>query len=293
VSWTNQTAANHRNKVWIFVDFQPVISPTQKGAWQPATITGTVQKTAGTISEQSNRGFFLEGTATNFSSTVTVQLSNTGTQFNWCVYSSDYPPNAASYNGGTYTLKGTKPFVINGTSVNGNEFTGVINSMTDATGCPGGVGRDVEHDGGTCAPGLTAVGNYCRDLVADGAFPYVGCGFEMKQNTYVIYSDFSGCPTGWSIATYSQLICQAKSDAVAMNKFRELAGFVANNKTTTCYRCYNHAIVSGTCLYLVRFADTLLNSVWYWLDRSVGLSTYYGGSYSDCATNYYKTYCIR
>ena len=55
VSWTNQSTANHRNKVWIFVDSQPVISPTQKGNWQPATITGTVQKTAGTVSEQSIR----------------------------------------------------------------------------------------------------------------------------------------------------------------------------------------------------------------------------------------------
>ncbi|MDR0581602.1 MAG: hypothetical protein LBG31_01430, partial [Prevotellaceae bacterium] len=40
VSWTNQSTDNHRNKVWLFVDFQPVISPTQKGNWQPATITG-------------------------------------------------------------------------------------------------------------------------------------------------------------------------------------------------------------------------------------------------------------
>ena len=93
VSWTNQSTDNHRNKVWIFVDFQSVISPTQKGNWQPATITETVQKTAGTVSEQSNRGFFLEGTTTNFSSTVTVQLSNTNASFNWCAYGSDYPPN--------------------------------------------------------------------------------------------------------------------------------------------------------------------------------------------------------
>jgi hypothetical protein len=73
VSWTNQSTDNHRNKVWLFVDFQPIISPTQKGNWQPATITGTVRKTAGTVSAQSNRGFFLEGTTTNFSSTVTIQ----------------------------------------------------------------------------------------------------------------------------------------------------------------------------------------------------------------------------
>jgi hypothetical protein len=143
VSWTAQTATNHRNKVWVFVDFQPVISSTQKGAWQPATITGTVQKTAGTISEQSNRGFFLEGTTTNFSSTVTVQLSNIGaTQFNWCAYGSDYPPNATITAAG-YQLKGAPPFSItynNGSSTITDDKTfslGCINTLTDATGCPG------------------------------------------------------------------------------------------------------------------------------------------------------------
>jgi hypothetical protein len=295
VSWTNQTAANHRNKVWVFVDFQPVISPTQKGAWQPATITGTVQKTAGTVSEQSNRGFFLEGTTTDFSSTVTVQLSNIGTtKFSWCAYGSDYPPNAASYSGGTYTLKGTQPFAINGTPVNSDKFTGVINSMTDATGCPGGVGRDVEHNGGICAPGLTAVGSYCRDLVADEAFSYVGCGFEMKQNTVTIHSDFSGCPTGWSLPTYKQIQCQANADPVSKNKFRQTPRVVSNNVTTTCYRCYNHVTLGGTCLYLISFNSTLeYPNVWVWLDTSIPMQTYYGGAYYDCADCCYYGFCIR
>ena len=147
VSWTNQTTANHRNKVWVFVDFQPVISLTQKGNWQPATITGTVQKTAGTVSEQSNRGFFLEGATTNFSSTVTVELSNTGTQFNWCAYASDCPPNVGDYNNGTYTLRGTPPFTLKDVSGTTQKVLGktIVQSsltitpitMTDATGCPG------------------------------------------------------------------------------------------------------------------------------------------------------------
>ncbi|MDR0582539.1 MAG: hypothetical protein LBG31_06220 [Prevotellaceae bacterium] len=160
VSWTNQSTDNHRNKVWIFVDFQPVISPTQKGNWQPATITGTVQKTAGTVSEQSNRGFFLEGTATNFSATVTVQLSNTGAQFNWCAYASDCPPNIGDYNNGTYTLRGTPPFTLKDASgvtqpvpdktIAQSALTITPVTMTDATGCPGYfckyIGRDLYID---------------------------------------------------------------------------------------------------------------------------------------------------
>jgi uncharacterized protein (TIGR02145 family) len=160
VSWTSQTTDIHRNKVWLFVDFQPVISPTQKGNWQPATITGTVQKTAGTVSEQSNRGFFLEGTTTDFSSTVTVQLSNTGTQFNWCAYASDCPPNIGDYNNGTYTLRGTPPFTLKDAAgatqtvpdktIAQSSLTVTPMTMTDATGCPGYfckyIGRDLYVD---------------------------------------------------------------------------------------------------------------------------------------------------
>ncbi|MDR0581399.1 MAG: hypothetical protein LBG31_00375 [Prevotellaceae bacterium] len=144
MSWTNQSTDSHRNKVWLFVDFQPVISPTQKGNWQPATITGTVQKTAGTVSEQSNRGFFLEGTTTNFSATVTVQLSNINDPFNWCAYASDYPPNV-TLDEGTYTFKGTTDFIVSShaqpvTTKTIARTSLTVNSsstFTDATGCPG------------------------------------------------------------------------------------------------------------------------------------------------------------
>jgi uncharacterized protein (TIGR02145 family) len=160
VDWTNQTTDIHRNKVWIFVDFQPVISPTQKGNWQPATITGTVQKTAGTVSEQSNRGFFLEGTITNFSAIVTVQLSNTGTQFSWCAYASDCPPNIGDYDNGTYTLRGTPPFTLKDASgvtqpvpnktIAQSALTITPITITDATGCQGYfckyLGRDLYID---------------------------------------------------------------------------------------------------------------------------------------------------
>jgi hypothetical protein len=309
VSWTSQTTANHRNKIWVFVDFQPVISPTQKGNWQPATVTGTVQKTAGTVSEQSNRGFFLEGTITNFSSTVTVTLSDVTGKFNWCAYGSDYPPNA-TMNNGTYTLKGTPPFIINTTiTENGKSYSGVcITSLTDKTGCPGIINNNfspgsistasysncvnvsgtattiatsptgsgnynyqwtVSFNNGTaatisgataatysppatatagtyrymrqvkdvlcntafansagtitrtvialstrdqtvgcgCASGLIAVGGYCRNLTADEASTYTGCGIEIKKRavhtTYTAYT----CPTGWRLPNETEVTC--------------------------------------------------------------------------------------
>jgi hypothetical protein len=169
VSWTSQTTANHRNKVWVFVDFQPVISPAQKGVWQPATITGTVQKTAGTVSGQSNRGFFLEGRTTNFSSTVTVRLSNISTtKFNWCAYGSDFPPNAVA-SGSGYTLKGTPPFILTTTTgtvaVNAKTFSGgTITALTDATGCPGVLcGKNGEAPGLLgCCNGMTNCSGTCK-----------------------------------------------------------------------------------------------------------------------------------
>jgi hypothetical protein len=219
VSWTNQSTANHRNKVWVFVDFQPVISPTQKGIWQPATITGTVQKTAGTVSEQSNRGFFLEGATTNFSSTVTVQLSNINTtQFNWCAYGSDYPPNIASVSGGTYTLKGTQSFILNGTTISGNKYSGIINSLTDPTGCPGCIAiRDFNFNSSNvkipCCPTLTAVGDYCRDLIADDASTYTLCNIEIKSTNQGNITSYGGenylCPAGWRYPNDAEGSCMS------------------------------------------------------------------------------------
>jgi hypothetical protein len=165
----------------------------------------------------------LQGNAsTNYSATLTVQLNITETKFNWCAYASDYPPNAASYNNGTYTLKGTRPFVINGATVDAKTYAGVINSMTDATGCPGGVGWDVVHNGGSCAPGLTAVGSYCRDLVADEAVKFAGCGYEMevkKSNIEgpVDWTTTYNCPAGWKPPTIVQYVCMWQNARATTN----------------------------------------------------------------------------
>jgi hypothetical protein len=218
VSWTSQTATNHRNKVWVFVDFQPVVSPTQKGSWQPATITtGTVQNIGGTVSEQSNRGFFLEGTTTNFASTITVSLSNVTGKFNWCAYATDYPPNIASVSSGTYTLKGTQSFILDGTTISGNKYSGSINSLTDPTGCPGCIAiRDFQFSSSSvnipCCPNLTAIGGYCRDLAADAA-TYTTCSGTQIEIKFIGYGTLSAttCPSGWRRPTVAEgkCICNA------------------------------------------------------------------------------------
>jgi hypothetical protein len=174
--------------------------------------------TASVSYDGSNRqGFWLQGNSGSYSATVTVQLNITETKFNWCAYVSDYPPNAASYRDGSYTFKGTKPFIVNGTSVNDNKYAVTkITSLTDATGCPGGVGRDVIHNGGTCTSGLTSIGSYCRDLQADDARKLLGCGAELEvKNSYIQGMFFSvaryGCPEGWRPGSYDEYKCMHKT----------------------------------------------------------------------------------
>ncbi|MDR0694605.1 MAG: hypothetical protein LBF81_04815, partial [Prevotellaceae bacterium] len=158
LSWKGRDAT-HRDEVWVFVDIQLVTGANTSGSWSPATLVPnatTVIARSGnqyssltyTVVNGNTRGIWVKGTAANTSSSfaATVKLtlgSATPALFNACVYITDYPPNATSYTSGTYTLKGTQQFIINGATISNDKFAGVINTMTDPTGCPGGVGRDV------------------------------------------------------------------------------------------------------------------------------------------------------
>jgi hypothetical protein len=219
----------HRNDVWVFVDIQPVTGANTLGSWSPATLVpNSTTVTAGsgnqyssltcTVVSGNTRGVWVKGTATNttstFAATVKVTLATaTPAQFNACAYATDYPPNASSYSGGTYTFKGTKPFIINGTPVNNNQYAvTTITTLTDATGCPGGIGRDVIHNGGTCLPHLTAIGSYCRDLVDDDATTVTGCSIEIKKSNQGTITSFAGgedylCPAGWRYPLASEKAC--------------------------------------------------------------------------------------
>jgi hypothetical protein len=132
VQWTG-TAANDR--VWVWVDLCPVTgtSPStfKKAEISEPTGSGVV---AGTLNE---RGFYVNVNG----AIITVKLDNATGQFNWCAYGSDFPPNAIETSG-TYTLKGSPPFMITSTTgtveVSAKTYSGgTITALTDATGCPG------------------------------------------------------------------------------------------------------------------------------------------------------------
>ncbi|MDR0694094.1 MAG: hypothetical protein LBF81_02185 [Prevotellaceae bacterium] len=139
----------HLSKVWVWVDYLTVNSnnTTSGNTWARATV-GTISPATGISYDGTNRnGFWLEGNASaNYSATLTVQLTNVPTKFNWCAYVSDYPPNVTA-NNGTYTFKGTPPFTLiasNGATKTVPGKTLAVSALTitpttirDKTECPG------------------------------------------------------------------------------------------------------------------------------------------------------------
>jgi hypothetical protein len=337
VSWLNSSrTGTHNSNVWVFVDCRTVTGNASSGSWTRALISGTPTATFGVPSRETgnDKGFWLQGTSGSsgtYNATVTVALSNVPAQFNWCAYVTDYPPNATIIAAG-YQLKGTPPFDItydNGsaTSTSAKTFTlGCINTITDATGCPGLIealaapasssngsrcntgtvtisatppagstidwyttssgttlvangsgtttlitpsisvttnyyaasrhlvtgcvsstrrtvtatvtnssGRDVAVTSCGCTSGLTSVGGYCRDLAADGASSYTGCGVEVKAantgSTFCWSAIGSACPQGWRLPTLEELRCLYANQSYTTNW--DMTGTIAYGTSTT------------------------------------------------------------
>ncbi|MDR2359621.1 MAG: hypothetical protein LBD87_07495 [Prevotellaceae bacterium] len=127
----------HNSKIWLWVDFIKIENNQPSGTWTRATVANP---SPGTFEADNNKGFWLQGNSSSYSQIVTVALTNiqANAKFNWCAYASDCPPNV-TINNGTYTLKGTPPFIINTSIIEkGKSYSGgCITSLTDATGCSG------------------------------------------------------------------------------------------------------------------------------------------------------------
>jgi uncharacterized protein (TIGR02145 family) len=156
-SWTSiPTQANqtHNAKIWVWIDYVKVNADntTSGNTWTRALVSGTPTATSGAASREAgnDKGFWLTGSTTTYSATVTVPLTLEAdvTKFNWCAYTSDYPPNVLANTNGSYTLAGTPPFTLiaaNGTTklsvpgktIAASAVTFAPATITDATGCPG------------------------------------------------------------------------------------------------------------------------------------------------------------
>jgi hypothetical protein len=206
VEWTGSPA---NNRVWVWVDLCPIEGVTP-GTFAPAAVTAA-SVVGSYYTDLNGRGFYIYGPATV---TATLSIAAPG-GFNWCVYGSDFPPNAIDNGSGVYTLKGTPPFIITTASGNvqltGYTFAGGENlELTDATGCPGVFcGRNGEAPGllNCCVSGTTDCNGTCRTTGTytqnDGACAgacnraYVRqfdqCG-NLKNATYSTYTN-TGCTT--------------------------------------------------------------------------------------------------
>ncbi|MDR3134211.1 MAG: hypothetical protein LBU42_09395 [Prevotellaceae bacterium] len=145
VEWTNTPSAPYNNRVWVWIDFCPVTGTTSANSFSTATISNPAKTGGnGTVTNATERGFFIEYAAANAGTTVTATLSNASGKFNWCAYGSDYPPNV-TLEKGTYTFKGTTDFIVSNPAQTVTTATipqasltvTASSTFTDATGCPG------------------------------------------------------------------------------------------------------------------------------------------------------------
>jgi hypothetical protein len=263
LSWKGSDAT-HRDEVWVFVDIRPVTGVNTLGTWSPATLAPSATTvTAGSGNQYSSlthtavsgntRGVWVKGTSSvttnTFNATVKVTLAAaTPDRFNACAYATDYPPNIASVSSGTYTLKGTQSFKLNGTTISGNKYAGSITSLTDPTGCPGCIAiRDFQISSSVtipCCPNLTAIGGYCRDLPADDAVHLASCGYDLEVKKQLInVANFSvtnlGCQAGWRPATYNEIKCIHNN----MNNYADIwaNGYIYIVTTETATAGWNHS----------------------------------------------------
>ncbi|MDR0667320.1 MAG: hypothetical protein LBF90_01725 [Prevotellaceae bacterium] len=203
VGWTTApTPPDHRDTVWIFADVRTVNPDGSTGHWTAATITGATT-TAGTLSfpiALPYRGFYLAGNPSGaFDAAMTVTLAApANTPFNVCAYASDYPPNATQQSGGGYALRGTPPFVINGTTREPSymfDDAGVcITSITDSTGCPGFVVNQPIVPGAIPTTGETVCAGGTPTTIV-GLMPFSGGDGQLAYSWYkdgVLIADATG-----------------------------------------------------------------------------------------------------
>ncbi len=201
----------YNSKVWVFVDYQPVAGLI-KGAWSRATVDLSALPTNCTADGTNAKGFWYQGQETAAQNAkITVTLTNVPAQFNWCAYATDYPPNATLSNG-SYTLKGSPPFIINGTAtVSAKTYTGDITTITDATACPGLILSTMPPSSSswTKCSGFSAVSNvssegytYMNMSQAESVCSDKGMRMPTLTELLCLCADKASLPGGWDWAYY-------------------------------------------------------------------------------------------
>ncbi len=233
VVWSTCTGT-HNYKTWIIVDYRTVNANGTKGAWTRATVSGT---SIGTLVSAS-KGVWVTGSASK-TQRVTLTLSGMPARYDWCANALDYPPQAIMSNG-TYTLKGTPPFTINGSTTLGanvKTYTGAcVTSVTDVTNNPEGIVTNPAFTAGAIAStgqalcsgsAYTTIGSTTAASGGDGRITYrwlrtgsVISGatattyVPTQAGTYTRQAKDGTCNTAWVASTGSWVVTVVSIPAV-------------------------------------------------------------------------------
>jgi hypothetical protein len=278
VSWGTKTP--YDSKIWVLAQY----SASGMGAEDRALITDVSATGATASTVTGHRGFWLETSGSNGSATVTATLDIApGVEhFNWCVYAFDYPPNAVLQSDGTYQLRGSPPFTINGDiTVHSNTFGPgtCIESITDLTDHPAGLVPD--------PPAVTVSAS--EPEVCPGTeviFTATASGGTISAMTYIW--DVAGTTITTASNTYSQILSAADEGTYTVyvtNANGCTSMVAAGTITITIQKSIGQATISGassnTCpasvVMLTATASNATTFTWYrnGLEVSSGTSTQY------------------
>jgi uncharacterized protein (TIGR02145 family) len=136
----------------VWVDYITVNSnnTTSGNSWTRAAISAASPTASVTYDGSNRQGFWLQGNSGSYNATVTVQLNIIASKFNWCAYVSDYPPNVTA-NNGTYTFKGTPPFILTASNgITSQTVTGATLAASALTITPITIRDKKEYPGVFC-----------------------------------------------------------------------------------------------------------------------------------------------
>ena len=271
VGWTGARTYRHNIKVWVFVDYRKIENNAPAGNWTRAAVTATPAvsstpvNTTATLVAGNDKGFWLNGADGDYSATLTVPLKLAAgvTQFSWCAYATDYPPNVVTQGNHSYTLYGSPPFVINGITLPAHQttFSGTIASFTDTTGAPGLFPAALYHapNGMGCMAGL--VENPDGICIAPTG---VGCSDKTLDLGTVSFT------AGTEVEIVGNGISQTWSRPVTATGCQktEYNGGVYNDYHVDCRNNTGYAgdLFSGCTL--LRYAEKLCPPPWRMPDRS-------------------------
>jgi uncharacterized protein (TIGR02145 family) len=173
VSWG--TKAPYNNKIWVLAQ----VSTFGIGSEERALVTEVSATGATASTVTGHRGFWLETSGSNGSTTVTATLSLASgvEKFNECVYAFDYPPNAVWQSDGTYQLRGSRPFIINGNITEHSNTFGpgtCITSITDLTDNPTWIVPTPFSAGSITTAGTATVEGIASTAIVADAIPASG-----------------------------------------------------------------------------------------------------------------------